>query len=498
MAHSFERDRYRMIIANEAVEAVAGEWMTTFAPATNEALAEVPRGAAVDVDSAVAAARAAFDGGKWRRTGAQRRNKLLMGLADLLWGHLDDLARVEARDNGKAVASVKGEMIQAISELEFFAGAATKIRGHTVPTPHGFLNYTVREALGVCALIVPWNYPFLLAIRKVAPALAAGNAVVLKPASATPLSAIILGELAAEAGFPPGTLNVVTGPGSSTGQALVAHPGIDKVSFTGSTANGRSVLRAAAGDFRRVTLELGGKSPNLVFDDADLDAAVPGSVWSIFYSAGESCEARSRLYVQRGILDSFQARFVAATEGLVVGDPMDPATQIGALISPAHLAGVEEFVATAVAEGATVLAGGTRPPGPALAKGNYLLPTVLTGVNHDARVCREEIFGPVVTIVPFDTEKEAVAMANDTVYGLAASVWTADARRAIRVAGALRSGIVTVNQPFTVFPGTPFGGVKQSGWGKEASLEALDDYTELKSVVAYAGMRPVDPFGVGG
>lgn len=491
------RDTYLMTIGNEPREASDGRWITDRNPATGEDIARVPMATEEDVDAAVAAARSAFEGGKWSRTAAAKRGKLLNGLAELLTQEFDALAMLECRDSGKAMNSVKGEIGQAIAELEFFAGAATKIRGETTPTPNGFLNYTVREPLGVCGLIVPWNYPFLLAMRKVAPALAAGNALVLKPATETPLTALALGELAVQAGFPEGALNVVTGPGRTVGSALATHPDVAKVSFTGSTENGRHILRAAAEDFRRVTLELGGKSPNLVFADTDLTAAVLGSVWSIFYSTGQSCEARSRIFVERPVYDEFVARFVEATERLVVGDPLDPKTHLGSLISIGQLESVMGYVDEAVAGGARLLTGGTRPADASLAAGSFLTPAVLVDVTNSDRVCQEEVFGPVVTIVPFDTESEAIAMANDTIYGLAASVWTGSATRAVRVAGAVRSGVVTVNQPFTVFPGTPFGGYKQSGWGREASLDALNDYTELKSVMTYGGTRPVDPFGIG-
>lgn len=498
MSDLFERSQYHMVIGNERVPALSEAWMTTYEPALGQPLAEVPQGMVDDVSRTVASARAAFDGGKWSKTSPQKRTRLMMKLADLLWAHFDELARLECRNNGKAISSVRGELQQAVSELEFYAGAATKVNGETIPTPNGFLNYTLREPLGVCALIVPWNYPFLLTMRKVAPALAAGNAIIIKPASATPLSALILGELAVEAGFPEGAVNVITGPGASMGHQLASHAGIDKVSFTGSTEVGRQVLQAASGDFRRVTLELGGKSPNLVFADANLDWAVPSSVWSIFYSAGQSCEARSRIYVQRPVYEAFVERFVAATGKLIVGDPLDPGTHVGSLISPAHRATVEGYVGTGLEQGAQVLAGGARPSDPALAAGSYYLPTVLGNTPNDVIVVQEEIFGPVATILAFDSEAEGVALANDSIYGLAGTVWTSDIGRAHRVAAAVKSGVVTVNQPFTVFPGTPFGGYKQSGWGREASLDALKDYTELKSVLVYTGSRPIDPFGTGG
>jgi acyl-CoA reductase-like NAD-dependent aldehyde dehydrogenase len=398
-------------------------------------------------------------------------------------------------NNGKAIGQARSEVTQAIEDFEFFAGAATKIMGNTIPVPNNFLNYTVREPIGVCAQIVPWNYPLMMAAWKVAPALAAGNTVILKPASATPLTALLLGEICTEAGIPAGVVNVLPGPGAEIGAYLAEHPGVDKIAFTGETDTGRDIMRAAASTLKRVSLELGGKSPNIVFDDADIDHAVNGSLFAIFYSAGQSCEARSRLFVQDSVYDRFVEQFVAKTQRLKVGDPFDTSTQIGSLISPKHLERVDGYVRIGREEGAEVLAGGERP-GNGLDKGNFYLPTVLAGVDNSARVAQEEIFGPVVTIMRFSSEAEAIQLANDVVYGLAGTLWTQNVGRAHRVAGAIRSGVVTVNTAFTAFPGLPFGGYKQSGFGRELSMETLDLYTELKSVLLYIGEKPMNPFGV--
>ena len=489
------RTDWQLFVNGAYTPALSGESFDVINPATNEKLATVARAGHADVDLAVQSARAAFDGGKWIRMGAARRASVLFKAASIIRERFEEIARLEALNTGKAISQCKAELTQGIEDFEFFAGAASKITGQTIPVPGNFLNYTVREPVGVCALIVPWNYPVMMASWKLAPSLAAGCAVILKPASATPLTALVLGEILTEAGVPAGIVNILPGPGAEVGAYLAEHPGVDKIAFTGETETGRDIMRRAAANLKRISLELGGKSPNLVFDDADIDHAVNGSLFAIYYSAGQSCEARSRLFVQESVYDRFVESFVAKAEKLKLGDPLDPATQMGSLISPSHLDRVHSYVELGKSEGAEVLTGGSKP-GNGLEKGNFYLPTVLTGVDNKARVAQEEIFGPVVTIMPFKTEADAIQLANDVVYGLAGTIWTNNVGRAHRVAGAIKSGVITINTPFTAFPGLPFGGYKQSGFGRELSMHALDLYTELKSVLMYIGEKPMNPFGV--
>jgi aldehyde dehydrogenase (NAD+)/betaine-aldehyde dehydrogenase len=350
----------------------------------------------------------------------------------------------------------------------------------------------LKEPVGVCAQIVPWNYPLLMAVWKLSPALAAGCSVVLKPDPLTPLSVLRLAELATEVGFPPGSINIVPGDGPTAGAYLVKHPGVDKVAFTGSTKTGGEIMRLCSDPIKRVTLELGGKSPNLVFADADLDDAIPSSVWSIYYSAGQSCEARSRVLVDASIYDDFVSRFADYAKQLKVGDPLDPETQVGSLISTAHRDRVHGFVERGVSEGAEIVAGGAPGDG----KGAFYQPTVLAKVDNTMEVAQEEIFGPVVTVIPFEDEKDAVRIANDVKYGLMATVWTGDPARGHRVARAIKSGMVGINMPFTAFPGIPFGGYKQSGFGRELSIDTLELYLETKGVLFSTSPKPFNPFGL--
>ncbi len=494
-----DRTHWQLFINGQGQDAASGASFETYNPATEEVLGTVAQAGKADVDRAVAAARAAFEGGKWPRTSAARRGQILNQMAAIMRERSEEIARLEVMNNGKAIGQARAELTQAIEDFEFFAGAASKIMGQTIPVPGQFFNYTVREPVGVCAQIVPWNYPIMMAAWKVAPALAAGNTIILKPASATPLTALLLGEIGAEAGLPPGVLNVLPGPGTEIGTYLAEHPGVDKIAFTGETTTGRDIMRRAAGSLKRVSLELGGKSPNIVFADADLDNAVNGSLFAIYYSAGQSCEARSRLFVQDSIYDQFVEQFVAKAQRLKVGNPLDESTQVGSLISHHQWETVHGYVELGKQEGAEVLAGGGRPAtngDAALERGHYYLPTVLGSVDNGMRVAQEEIFGPVVTVQRFSKEADVVKLANDVIYGLAATMWTSNLGRAIRVAGAIKSGVVTINTPYTAFPGLPFGGYKQSGHGRELGMDALDLYTETKSVLIYTGERPVNPFGL--
>jgi acyl-CoA reductase-like NAD-dependent aldehyde dehydrogenase len=428
---------------------------------------------------------------------ASRRAKIVYKIAQLIAERAADLALCEVRDNGKTIATAKGELGAIVDCFEFYAGAATKNYGDTLPPPlPTYLANTVREPVGVVGAIVPWNFPLLLASWKVAPALAAGCTIVLKPSSVTPLTAIALGEIALEAGVPEGVLNVVTGSTREIGAWIVEHPGVDKIAFTGSTATGKIVAATAARTLKRVTLELGGKSPSVVFDDADLDAAVAGALYGVYYNAGQCCEARSRILLQSGIYDSFISSFSGKAKRLRVGDPEDPQTQIGAITLNEQFDKIKNYCEVAASEGAPALFGGAPADlGGALASGMFWSPTAFEAENSH-RIAREEVFGPVATFVRFSSEADAIALANDSEYGLAASVWSTNLGRANRVARAIRSGTVAINTPYAVFPGVPFGGYKQSGYGRELGMETMRLYSETKSVLTYIGEKPMDPFGV--
>ncbi len=445
-------------------------------PATEQVMAEVPRAGAEEVDAAVARAKAAFPA--WRAVAPADRAKLLRDLADAIEGRLEDLALLEARNAGKPIGDARGEIGMVVETFRYYAGAPERLLGQTIPVAGG-IDMTFREPLGVVGLIVPWNFPLTIASWKVAPALAAGNCVVLKPAELTPLTALELEVLALDAGIPEGVLNVVAGPGSVCGRRLVEHPDVAKVAFTGSTEVGRGIAAGAAQTIKRVTLELGGKSANVVFADADIEAAAAAAPMAVFGNAGQDCCARSRILVERGALDDFLAALRPAVEGIAVGDPLDEQTEMGPLIS----AGQRETVAGYVPEDARVAIRGSVPEGP----GYWFPPTVLAPVSNDDRAASEEIFGPVACVIPFDSEEDAVQSANDTIYGLSGSVWTGDGARALRVARALETGVISINSNTSVRVSTPFGGFKQSGVGRELGPDALDHYTDVKNVFYATG-----------
>ena len=450
--------------------------LTVLEPATEEVLAQVPRGGAEEADAAVARAKAAFPA--WRAVAPADRARLLYRLADALAVAQEDLARLEARNAGKPIGDARGEMGMVVDTFRYYAGAPERALGDTIPVAGG-VAMTFREPLGVVALITPWNFPLAIASWKLAPALAAGNTVVLKPAELTPLTALQFERIALEAGIPEGVVNVLVGPGSTCGARLVEHPDVAKVAFTGSTEVGRSIAAGAAQTIKRVTLELGGKSANVVFGDADVAAAAAAAAPAVFGNAGQDCCARSRILVERSALDAFMDAFEEHVEAIRVGDPLDEATEMGPLIS----AGQREAVASFVPGDAPVAIRGSVPEGP----GYWFPPTVLCPVDPGDRAVCEEIFGPVAVVVPFRTEAEAVALANDTIYGLSGSIWTRDGAKALRVARAIDTGVLSINSNTSVRVSTPFGGFKQSGYGRELGPHALAAYTELKSVYYATG-----------
>lgn len=447
------------------------ELLEVFEPATGQVLQTLPRAGAEQVDQAVARARAAFPA--WRDVAPAERAALLRALADVIEDQLEQLAVLEARNAGKPIGDARGEMAMVVETFRYYAGSPERPGGETIPVAGG-QAFTVREPLGVVGLIVPWNFPLTIAAWKLAPALAAGNTVVLKPAELTPLTALRFAELALTAGLPEGVVNVVAGPGSTCGARLVEHPDVAKIAFTGSTSVGRQIAAGAAASIKRVTLELGGKSANIVFADADIEAAATAAPGAVFGNAGQDCCARSRILVQRTVLDDFMAAFEPAVKSIVVGDPLSESTAMGPLISAAQRDAVSSFVP----DDASVAFRGEAPGG----DGFWFAPTVLCPVDPGDRVAKEEVFGPVAAVIPFNDEAEAVALANDTIYGLSGSIWTRDGARALRVARAVESGVLSINSNGSVRVSTPFGGFKQSGYGRELGPHALDAYSDVKTI----------------
>ena len=474
----------RMLIDGKWVEAASGETFTTVDPATEEPLAEVAAGDREDVDRAVRAARRAFESGSWRRMTPSERGRCLWKLADLIEKHAEEFAQLETLDNGKPLTVARAADIPlVVDHFRYYAGWATKVEGETIPvsTPgQHMLAYTLREPIGVVGQIIPWNFPLLMAAWKLGAALACGNAVVLKPAEQTPLSALRLGELLEEAGIPPGVVNIVTGFGETAGAAIASHPDVDKVAFTGSTEVGHEIMRAAAGNLKRVSLELGGKSPNIVFADADLDEAAAGAAAAIYFNHGQCCCAGSRLFIERPVYERVMPSLVEFSEKIRLGPGLDPATEMGPLVSRDQFDRVTSFLASGTKEGAKAATGGGRPR--QLDRGYFVAPTVFTDVRPDMKILREEIFGPVVCAIPFQDLDEVAAAANDTSYGLAAAVWTRDIQKAHRMAEILKAGTVWINGYNMFDAASPFGGYKQSGFGREMGKAALELYTQIKSV----------------
>ncbi len=473
--------RHQLFIDGQFVSAQSGETLATLNPHDNSTIADVALAGKADVDLAVAAAQRALPA--WSHLAASDRGRILLKLADLIEANAEELARLESLDTGHPIKDSRAlDVPRTAACYRYFGGMADKFQGETIPVEAGFLNYTLREPVGVVGQVVPWNFPLMFTSWKMAPALAAGNTIVMKPAEVTPLSSLKIAELMAEAGMPPGVVNMIPGLGAVAGQYIAEHPGIAKVAFTGSTATGKRIVQASAGNLKKVQLELGGKGPNIVFDDANLVAAVNGSAWAIFHNQGQACIAGSRLMLHEKIADAFLEKFLPLAKSIRLGNPLDAATEMGPLTSSLHRDRVLAYVDVAREQGGEVLAGGKPPAAADLARGCYVEPTVVRARAHTDRVAQEEVFGPFVTVLTFKDDAEALAIANGTDYGLGSGLWTSNLQRAHKFARDLQAGMVWINSYKRVNPGSPFGGVGQSGYGREMGFDAMREYTQVKSV----------------
>jgi acyl-CoA reductase-like NAD-dependent aldehyde dehydrogenase len=486
---------YHLLIGGKDEPAASGETFETVSPTTNQVIGRVAKAGQEDVERAVRAARAAFDEGPWPRMTPQERSRALNRVAMILRDRIDEISRIETMNCGKIIVESRGDVVASANCFEYYGNLATQLWGEQIPMNGPLLDYTLREPIGVCAQIVPWNFPLLMAAWKVAPAIAAGNTVILKPASVTPITAIMLGEICREAGIPDGVVNVLTGPGKEIGDALAGHPLVDKVAFTGETETGRQIMAKAAQTIKHVSLELGGKSPNIVFPDADLDEAINGSLFAIYTNAGQRCTARTRLFLHTSIHDQFLSSFVDRAKQIRIGDPLEWDTQMGPVVSPAQQNKVLSYCEIAREDGAELLAGGRKSEAEALKAGNFVEPTVFGGVSQSMRLAQEEVFGPVLAVIPFETDDEVVRMANSTIYGLAATMWTNDIKRAHTLARRIQAGNISINYPTVNPPEAPFGGYKQSGVGRELSRHVMELYTQVKNVVVNLNPQPFDWYG---